>query len=89
MRHVVVIAGNHDLSFDRSRREASDGAREEAIAALRASGAVYLEDEGCEIEGVSFWGSPWSMRFFDWAFQIDDEEHDRRIWSRVPTAWTC
>lgn len=85
VRHVVVIAGNHDLSFDGSRREANDGAREEGIAALRAAGAVYLEDDGCEIEGVSFWGSPWSMRFFDWAFQIDDEEHDRKIWSRVPS----
>jgi len=56
-RHVVGIAGNHDFVFD------------------RAPGRVphdlpwtYLQDQATTIEGVTFWGSPWTPWFFDWAF---------------------
>lgn len=84
VRRLVTIAGNHELTFDASRREAAGGLREEVIGAVRASGAIYLEDEACTIEGVTFYGSPWSMRFFDWAFQIDGEEQDRAVSARIP-----
>lgn len=54
---VVGIAGNHDFVFE------------------RASSLVpvdlpwrYLQDSGVVIDGVAFWGSPWTPWFFDWAF---------------------
>ena len=31
-------------------------------------GVVYLEDEGVTLDGVTFWGSPVTPIFFDWAF---------------------
>lgn len=84
VRHVVLIAGNHDLCLDRRRRESLDGTRARAIRALEGAGAIYLEDEEIVLEGLRIWGSPWTPRFYDWAFQIDDDEHDQAIWSGIP-----
>lgn len=84
VRHLVVVAGNHDLCFDRRRRESLDGMRQASIDALAAAGAIYLEDEEHVLEGLRIWGSPWTPRFYDWAFQIDDDEHDQAVWAKVP-----
>lgn len=45
----------------------------------------YLQEEGTEISGLRFWGSPYSRRFFDWAFQV---EHDQgaEYWEKLPEA---
>jgi len=56
-RHVVGIAGNHDFVFDR--------APELVPGDLPWT---YLQDGAATIEGVRFWGSPWTPWFFDWAF---------------------
>ncbi len=76
-RHIVGIAGNHDFVFD------------------RAPGRLpvdlpwtYLQDAGVTIEGVSFWGSPWTPWFFDWAFNAPKgdtaEDFLREKYARVP-----
>ena len=54
--HVVAIAGNHDFVFERAP---------ETVRPLRWT---YLEDAACTIDGVRFWGSPWTPWFMDWAF---------------------
>ncbi len=56
-RHIVGIAGNHDFVFER--------APELVPADLPWT---YLQDSGTEIEGLQFWGSPWTPWFHDWAF---------------------
>jgi Icc-related predicted phosphoesterase len=73
-RHKIVIAGNHDWVF----QEAPDLARD------ALTNATYLEDSGIEIEGVRFWGSPWTPTFMDWAFMLDRGEalHDK--WKLIP-----
>ena len=48
-RHKVVIVGNHDRCL-----EADPGLGPEIFA-----GCHYLLDSGAEIEGVTFWDSPW------------------------------
>ena len=60
-RHKVVIAGNHDRCL-----EADPGLGLEIFA-----GCHYLLDSGVEIEGVTFWGSPWQPWFFDMAFNLE------------------
>lgn len=30
-----------------------------------------LEDTSVEINGLRFWGSPWTPTFMDWAFMMD------------------
>ncbi len=73
-RYKVIIAGNHDFGFER------------APAAARAliTSAVYLEDSGCEIEGLRLYGSPWQPWFFDWAFNSRRGESLKPVWDRIP-----
>lgn len=73
-RHKIVIAGNNDWPFVR--------APEAARAAVTA--ARYLQDELVEVEGLRCWGSPWSPKFFNWAFNLPRGEPLARIWRQVP-----
>ncbi len=73
-RHKLMTAGNHDFLFERSPLEAR--------ALIR--GAIYLEDSGVELEGLSFWGSPWQPWFFDWAFNLPRGAALREKWARIP-----
>lgn len=73
-RHKIVIAGNHDWAFQETPAEAR--------AAM--FNAVYLEDSGMEIEGVRFWGSPWTPIFLDWAFMLDRGEQLHERWQQIP-----
>jgi len=72
-KHKIVIAGNHDFLFQNH----PDQAR------LILSDVTYLEDSGIEIEGVKFWGSPWSAEFGDWAF-MGNEARLAEQWAKIP-----
>ena len=47
-------------------------------------GVHYLNDSGLELEGLSFWGSPITPTFFNWAFNRDRGEPIRRHWDLIP-----
>jgi hypothetical protein len=47
-RHRIVVAGNHDLLLESNPAEAR----------AHLSNAVYLENAGITLDGVSFWGCP-------------------------------
>ncbi len=83
-KEIVAIAGNHDCSLDLACRIGPRDVRDEALAMFSNYGIDYLEDEARTIAGLSFYGSPWTPRFFDWAFSIDDEAQDEEIFSRIP-----
>ena len=72
-RHKVVVAGNHDFLFE----------REPAAARAAIQGAVYLQDEAVEIEGLRIWGSPWQPEFMDWAFNLPRGAALREKWDRI------
>jgi Icc-related predicted phosphoesterase len=72
-KHKVVIAGNHDFCFQNDPAEAR----------ARLTNATYLEDAGCEIAGLKFYGSPWTPLFFDWAFMLSDSDLAAK-WARIP-----
>ena len=74
--HKLVIAGNHDFLFE------SDPVRARDL--IEAAGVTYLQDEGVEIEGVHFWGSPWQPWFHDWAFNLPRGEELQRVWAKIP-----
>lgn len=74
-RHKLVIAGNHDWAFQHAP----------ALARDSLSNAIYLEDSGIEIEGIRFWGSPWTPTFMDWAFMLDRGEPLFQKWKAIPT----
>ncbi|MFB6265053.1 MAG: metallophosphatase domain-containing protein [Bradymonadaceae bacterium] len=72
--HKVVVAGNCDGCFE------SRG----AAARERLTEAVYLQDDGAEIDGVRFWGSPWQPRFMNLAFNLERGEPLAEKWARIP-----
>lgn len=76
--HKVVIAGNHDWLFER------EPAAARGILAKHCPGAVYLEDEGVEIRGLRFWGSPWQPEFCNWAFNLVRREDLAAKWALIP-----
>ena len=66
IRHALLVPGNHDRCVAEEValcRSWSDGA-----------GVRVLIDEGVEIEGVRFWGSPWTPPFRQWHFMRTEEE---------------
>lgn len=73
-KYKLVIAGNHDWAFQETP--------ELAKAAL--SNAIYLEDSGIELEGLRFWGAPWTPTFMDWAFMLDRGEPLYQKWKLIP-----
>lgn len=72
--HKIVIAGNHDFLFEQEPERARE----------LLSHAHYLEDSGIEIQGIKFWGSPVSPRFFNWAFNRDRGDEIAQHWQQVP-----
>ncbi|HEV3440701.1 MAG TPA: metallophosphatase domain-containing protein [Gemmata sp.] len=73
-RHKVVICGNHDFCFQNQPTEAR----------ARITNAIYLEDSGCEIEGLTFYGSPWQPWFGGWAFNLARGEALAAKWAYIP-----
>lgn len=57
----IVIAGNHDMSFDRSYYLKRNKDPDQIRALLTA--CVYLEDSGTDVFGYTVWGSPWTPTF--------------------------
>jgi len=74
-RHKVVICGNHDFCFQEQAAEAR----------ARITNAIYLEDSGCEIDGIRFYGSPWQPYFGGWAFNLPRGEELARVWAKIPS----
>lgn len=77
-KHKILVAGNHDGALEKW----PDLAR--ALIKEYAPSAIYLEDSSCEIEGIKIWGSPWTPRFYDWAFNADRGEVIKKHWDLIP-----
>jgi Icc-related predicted phosphoesterase len=73
----VIICGNHELGMAPKikrgiiKTHSSSANRDTVLRMLEDAGATYLENSGCEINGLHFYGSPTTPRFFDWEFNID------------------
>ena len=65
-KHKILIAGNHDYCFEREPERSREICKKEGI--------IYLQDESVTIDGVLFYGSPWTPTFRDMAFNADEEK---------------
>jgi len=74
-KYKVVIAGNHDLMFERH-----PGAAKQLL-----TNAIYLENSGTELAGLKIWGSPVQPEFNNWAFNVARGAAIRRYWQMIPT----
>ncbi len=72
-RHVLCVAGNHDLAIETRVREGRPVFRH----------ARLLHDEGFTIDGFEFYGSPWVPELSGMAFYADDRQLQRR-WAAIP-----
>lgn len=73
--YKILVAGNHDFK-----------AAEEALDFLLQlpENIIYLEDQGVEIEGVNFWGSPVQPDLVGMAFGRDREQEMQDHWEIIP-----
>jgi predicted phosphohydrolase len=74
-RHKIAIAGNHDWLFQNDPKSA---------ALLIPPEVHYLEDCGCALAGLNFWGSPVQPRFMDFAFNRERGDDINRHWQMIP-----
>jgi Icc-related predicted phosphoesterase len=72
--HKILIAGNHDWCFQNDPIEARN----------RITHAHYLLDSALEIDGLTFWGSPWVPAFFNYAFNLERGEALAERWAQIP-----
>lgn len=77
-KHKIVIAGNHDAPFQFNK--------DSAVQALTQGNPdiTYLQDSSVNIEGVVFYGSPWTPTFMNWYFMTDRGATIREKWAMLP-----
>ncbi len=75
-KHKIFIAGNHD----RWVQDNSD----ELMAVSRQLGVHYLQESSVKIDGVHFWGSPYTPEYMNWAFMLPCENSAVRHWQQMP-----
>lgn len=89
-KYKIFIAGNHERSFDPKFNDNIQKPQwlQEAIKSATdpRNNVFYLENSGVEIEGIKFWGSPWTKDFYPqyWAFNCPEDKIVERHWSKIP-----
>lgn len=71
-KHKTLIGGNHDRLLEKQPE-----------LAAKFEGCHYLLDSGCEIDGLKFWGSPYTPEFCNWAFNVPRGQLYRH-WDLIP-----
>jgi Icc-related predicted phosphoesterase len=88
VKHAVVVAGNHERSLELSAKHPAVRSAQLAMKEELASrpSVTYLEDSACLLEGVRFYGSPWTTCTGEstWAFQKPDSSLSS-IFSATPS----
>ena len=77
-KHKIFIAGNHDRIFEDCPNVAK------AIVETYYPGVTYLQDNSVTIDGINFYGSPWTPEFCGWAFQIHNDYEDFETYRKIP-----
>lgn len=61
-KHKIVVAGNRDTYFQRYP----------SVAQELLTSCIYLQDNTTVIEGIRFYGTPWTNKFRNWAFMASE-----------------
>lgn len=94
-RYKIVIAGNHEISLDDTYIDPEKKklyldefpckyTKEQLMAKFKEKGCIYLEHQAVNIEGVDFFGSPFTNYYCGSAFQYR-RKYDDAIWSEIPS----
>jgi Icc-related predicted phosphoesterase len=76
-KHKVFIAGNHDSLFEENPK---------AIKMIISDypKITYLQDSEVIIDGIKFYGTPWTPEFCNWSFAYDTESEADLIFNKIP-----
>ncbi len=73
-KDIIYIAGNHDIGYT----------AEPYVELSNGTHLHYLNESSVCINGINFYGSPYTPQFYNWAFMYDPPEASA-IWSKVPS----
>lgn len=73
--HKILVFGNHDVMAQ----------KEPALVKAAFENTHILLDSGVEIEGIKFWGSPYTPNFFPdhWAFNAARGDEIKQHWDSI------
>lgn len=74
VKHKIFVAGNHSTAIERRLVTRND---------FESAGIIYLENSEVVIDGLKFWGSPYTPTFNDWAF-MRKREKMHALWASIP-----
>ena len=74
---IVFIAGNHDFVFEQY------GPGTIFYKSLPKN-IIYLENNSVIVDGIKIWGSPYSNKFYNWAF-MRNENGLKEIYDSIPS----
>ena len=80
-QHKVVIAGNHDKTFDATFENNNEESAKEVQDML--TNATYLQDTLIELNNLKIFGSPWVPRHGHWGFLLNESQRLEK-WSEIP-----
>jgi Icc-related predicted phosphoesterase len=89
-RNKLIIAGNHDLTFDlenfESLKRNFQNLRNLDAPVIKSllKDCIYLEDSFFNVAGYKIYGSPWTPTFFNWGFNLDRGEPIAAKWELIP-----
>lgn len=70
--HKILIAGNHDTWLEEMSKmeELKEDFRN---FVFRTYGVIYLNEDSVTIDGIHFYGSPYSVQYYNWSFMESEE----------------
>lgn len=75
IKYKIFISGNHDTSIEKRLVRPPD---------FSSKGIIYLQDSSTQIEGINFWGTPWTPTFgIGWAFNRN-RDNMHKLWESIP-----
>ena len=90
-KYKIVIAGNHDVTFDSFKYSETLWTRfkhperyKPADVKRSLNNCIYLEDSGVEVLGFKIFGSPWQPEFHGWGFNLSRGAPLLEKWDQIP-----
>lgn len=81
-KDIVFVAGNHDGVFQKMM--VGIPITEHKFRHKLFPHIHYLRDSMAEIDGVKFYGTPWTTEFCNWAFNATEAQLDVTHYSQIP-----
>ncbi len=74
IKHKIFVAGNHDFGIESGLIKFED---------FKDYDITYLFNSSVTIDGIKFWGSPFTPNFGQWAF-MKARNKINRVWDAIP-----